>query len=43
MPIMNGIEATKEIRYREINYNKKSINIIACSAFESDDDIARCL
>ena len=43
MPIMNGVEATKEIRFREITYNKKKINIVACSAFESDEDIAKCL
>ena len=42
MPIMNGVEATKEIRFREITYGKKAINIIACSAFEwneCDEDI----
>ena len=43
MPVMNGVEATKEIRFRETTYNKRAINIIACSAFESDEDIAKCL
>ena len=43
MPIMNGVEAAKEIRFRENNYNKKAINIVALSAFESDEDIANCM
>ena len=41
MPEMNGIEATLEIM-KICNKYKKYINIIACSAFESKEEIENC-
>ena len=44
MPIMNGVEATIEIlKSLEINNLAHSIPILACSAFESSNDIQKCL
>ncbi|GLT20201.1 hypothetical protein GCM10007938_39840 [Vibrio zhanjiangensis] len=43
MPVMDGFEATKKIRYFEQEENKKSnIPIIALTASVADDDIQKC-
>ncbi len=43
MPIMSGIEATKEIRQIEAKQNLKPIKIIAVTAFSLDDKRKECM
>jgi CheY-like chemotaxis protein len=43
MPIMSGIEATKEIRQIEAEQNLKPIKIIAVTAFSLDDKRKECM
>ena len=43
MPVKNGIEATEEIRLYFKNKNLHSIKIIACTAFNNDIYVEKCL
>jgi signal transduction histidine kinase/ActR/RegA family two-component response regulator len=43
MPVMDGVEATIEIRERERRENLKHLNIIAVTAYAMDKDKEKCL
>ena len=42
MPVMNGLEATRELKAKMRKKEIPDIPIIACTAFGAKDDIANC-